>query len=212
MEDNMGFRNTTVMVNQHRRDEGRGPVGRNAVMNAFDRMNPILTHTEKMCQGDNKNDSWRLAQKNQAKQNLIMRGLITREQLLTEYDGDIPPFFDPRKLPTITREQVAFFDETHIEQEAGVISKTGIQIRFPRDEHGKYAPKHPHPTYAEKMNKPSFKYAAQCRICIGVAAVMLENGETEGRKSKVYSYTGKRLVSLTERNNLRKKKYNTYKT
>ena len=90
MEDNMGFRNTTVMVNQHRRDEGRGPVGKNAVMNAFDRMDPIPTHTEKMCQGDNKNKNWRLARKNQSKQNLIMRGLITKDQLLTEYDGDTP--------------------------------------------------------------------------------------------------------------------------
>ena len=114
-----------------------------------------------------------------------------KDQLLTEYDGDIPPWFDPRKLPLLTHEQVIWFDETHIEQEAGVISKTGIQIRFPRDENGKYAPNHPNPIYFEKMNKPTFKYAAQCRICIGVAAVMLENGEIEGRKSKVYSYTGK---------------------
>ena len=59
-------------------------------MNVFDRMSPILTHTEKMCQGDNKNENWRLARKNQSKQNLIMRGLITREQLLTEYGGDPP--------------------------------------------------------------------------------------------------------------------------
>ena len=61
--------------------------------------------------------------------------------------------------------------------------KTGIQIRFIRDKNGKYAPKN--------MDKPTFKYAVQYRICIGVAAVMLENGEVEGRKSKVYSYTGK---------------------
>ena len=47
MEDNTGFRNTTVMVNQHRRGEGRRPVWRNTVMNAFDRMDPILTNSEK---------------------------------------------------------------------------------------------------------------------------------------------------------------------
>ena len=141
-----------------------------------------------------------------------MRGLITKDQLLTEYNGDIPPWFDPSKLPSLTREQVVWFDETHIEQEGGVISKTGVQVRFPRDINGKYAPNHPAPIYAAKMNKPTFKYASQCRICIGVAAVMLNNGEVEGRKSKVYSYTGKRLVSITEMAEHRKKEIQQIRT
>ena len=47
MEANLGFRNTTIMVNQHRIDEGRVPVGRNTVMNAFNRMDPLVTPIKK---------------------------------------------------------------------------------------------------------------------------------------------------------------------
>ena len=34
------FRNTLILVSTHRVEEGRQLVGRNAVMNAFDRMQP----------------------------------------------------------------------------------------------------------------------------------------------------------------------------
>ena len=38
LEDNMGYRNTTIMVNAHRIDKELGIVGRNAGMNAAKRM------------------------------------------------------------------------------------------------------------------------------------------------------------------------------
>ena len=47
MEDNMGFRRTTQFLNEHRTEEGRMPVGRSAVMAAFDRMEPKLDRVEK---------------------------------------------------------------------------------------------------------------------------------------------------------------------
>ena len=51
MEDNLGFRQTTIFLNQHRTDEGRQPVGRSAVMAAFDRMNPKIDRVAKVVQG-----------------------------------------------------------------------------------------------------------------------------------------------------------------
>ena len=51
MEMNLGFRNTMVMVNTHRVEEGRQPVSRNAVMNAFDRMAPQGNIITKIPQG-----------------------------------------------------------------------------------------------------------------------------------------------------------------
>ena len=42
MEDNMGFRQITIFLNQHRVEEGRVPVGRSAVMSCFDRMRPKI--------------------------------------------------------------------------------------------------------------------------------------------------------------------------
>ena len=199
MEANIEFRMTTIMVNQHRVEEGRFPVGRNAVMNAFDRMNPILSKIQKRCQGDTNNEAWATAKHRQCKQLLIMRGDISKEELLTEYPDGIPHEFHPDHLPTLTRNQVVFFDETHIEQEGGLVTKTGIQIRFPRDASGKYAPlspDNPTPIYADKMEVPSFKYAAQSRLCLGVAAVKLPDGTIEGRKTKVFDYTSKRMISL----------------
>ena len=97
-----------------------------------------------------------------------------KKDLLIEYQGNIPFEFDPEGLPTLNPHQVIFFDEIHIDQEAGSLSKTGVQIRFPRDINGKYSPKsksNPNPIYAPLEHKPSFKYTAQARFCIGVAAV-----------------------------------------
>ena len=124
-----------------------------------------------------------------------------KKDLFDEYNREIPYEFDPDKLPKLTEHQVVFFDEIHIDQEAGLISKTGVQIRFPRDEKGRYAPKsetNPNPIYAKIQHKPSFKYTAQGRFCIGVAAVKLGNGITIGKRSMVYDYSCKRLISIKE--------------
>ena len=51
MENNMGFIQTTVMLNEHHRGQGKHPVGRNAVMSAFDRMNPKIDRVQKVVQG-----------------------------------------------------------------------------------------------------------------------------------------------------------------
>ena len=42
VDTGLGFRNTTIMINQHFGEEELGFVGRNCVMNIFDRMNHIL--------------------------------------------------------------------------------------------------------------------------------------------------------------------------
>ena len=115
MESNLGFRMTIIMVNQYRVEEGRVHVGCNAVMNVFDQMNPILTKTQKRCQGDSNNDACAKARKCQCKQLLFMRGKTTKEELHIEYPEGILYEFDPNRLPKLTCNQVVFFDETHIE-------------------------------------------------------------------------------------------------
>ena len=47
----MGFRKTTQFLNEHRTEEGRMPVGRSAVMAAFDRKHPKIDRVEKDVQG-----------------------------------------------------------------------------------------------------------------------------------------------------------------
>ena len=47
MEDNMGFRQTTIFLNQHRVKEERVPAGRSAVMSCFDMMIPKIDRIKK---------------------------------------------------------------------------------------------------------------------------------------------------------------------
>lgn len=49
-----------------------------------------------------------------------MRGKSNKEELLIEYNGDIPEFLNPDKLPKITREQVVWYNKTQIEQDGGL--------------------------------------------------------------------------------------------
>ena len=130
-----------------------------------------------------------------------MLGVITEEELKCEYPDGIPMEYDPKQLPRLTREQVIFYDETHLEQEEGSTTTTGYQIRFPRDSEGRYSPlppSNPRSIYAEKVTRTSFKYAGQSRLCLGVAAVKMLDGTEVGMKSRVFDYTGRGLIGLVE--------------
>ena len=122
------------------------------------------------------------------------------EELEKEYGTDtIPLHYHPDHLPKITREQLVWFDETHIQQEGGVVSRSGIQIRFPRDATGAFSTKsdiNPNPLYADPLKYQTFKYPKEGRFCLGVAAVKMPDGTVEGRRANVYDYTGKTLVSM----------------
>ena len=54
-----------------------------------------------------------------------MLGEISIEELEEQYPEGIPPGFDPRLLPKLSRNHVVFFDESHIEQEGGLATATG---------------------------------------------------------------------------------------
>ena len=130
MEDNMGFRRTTQFLNEHRTEEGRMSVGRSAVMAAFDRMEPKLDRVEKEVQGG-ASDAWEIARHNQMKQFLVMRGVITKQQLQEEYNGKLPDHYNPDLLPKLSRHQVIFFEEMHMNQEGGPIYNRNYQSVFP---------------------------------------------------------------------------------
>ena len=164
MELNMGFRNTLVMVNTHRIEDGRQLVGHNAVMNIFDRRAPRVDIISKIPQGNVNHDAWRIARKNQMKQFLVMLSDLTDEDLMKKHPEGISVQYDTKQLTRLSRNQVIFYDETHLEQEGGGGSTTTIdyQIRFPRDSDGWYAPLSPSnldSIYADRVTKTSFKYA-----------------------------------------------------
>ena len=117
---------------------------------------------------------------------------ITKSDLLKEYHTfPLPPWFDPDILPSIDETQLVWFDEMHIKQEGGSRMFNNMQSRFRRGPDGKYDPT------ADTINPPSFrasyKYANEVRFCFGVAKVRQSDGITEGRRCKVFNYTGKEL-------------------
>ena len=126
---------------------------------------------------------------------------VDKEKLNQEYPAGIPREFDPDRLPSLNPHQVVFFDKTHIAQEGGPIYRGRYQVRFPRDDSGRYcpvSPANPTPKYAPLRPKPSFEYVQQGRFCLGVAAVKMRDGRIVGRRTVVFDYSGKRLVSISE--------------
>ena len=94
-------------------------MGKNAMTTAFDRMAPPVNIIAKIPQGNVNHNAWRRARKNQTKQLLVMLGDLTEEELKYEYPDGIPMEYDPKQLPRLLRNQVIFYDETHLEQEGG---------------------------------------------------------------------------------------------
>ena len=94
---------------------------------------------------------------------------------LLEYSlGNLPREFDPKQLPRVSVDQTIWFDETHIQQEGGQISRGGVQIRFPRDTNGTLSPsmdKSSDEMYNEIISKSIFKYAKEVRFCLGICVV-----------------------------------------
>ena len=86
MEAHCGFRMTTILVNEHRRQQGMERVSRYAVMSAFYRLKPVIRIIQKEQSGGN-NEEWKQASYNICKQMQIMRGELTDEEIMTDRDG-----------------------------------------------------------------------------------------------------------------------------
>ena len=76
-EQGLGFRNKTIMVNEHCLDECKIHFGRSTVRNALRRMNPIITKVKKRIQGSKYNVNWKNTRTTQCKQCMAMLGKIT---------------------------------------------------------------------------------------------------------------------------------------
>ena len=85
-----------------------------------------------------------------------------------------------------------------------------VQIRFTRDEAGNYDP------LSNKIEPPlfasTFKYAQEARFCLGVAKVRLPDGTIKGVRSKVFDYTMKKIISMSEWDTRVKQEFNRVKT
>ena len=50
-------------------------------------------------------------------------------------------------LPSIRPERILFYDETHIEKEGGMVSRSGYRIKFPRDKSALFSGNRDTPKY-----------------------------------------------------------------
>jgi len=84
--------------------------------------------------------------------------------------GPPPPWFDRSCLPSLTEQQIAWWDECHIEQQGGKVGNRAYQCLFKRNKEGKLDE---NGTYPEAtLTKTSFKFPEQARFSFGVASVL----------------------------------------
>ena len=82
-----------------------------------------------------------------------------------------------------------------------MITSTSYQMRFSRDENGRYCPpsaSNTSPVFAKLEIKHFFKCAGQSRLCLEVVAVKLRDETVLGRKSRVLDYTNHRHIGIKE--------------
>ena len=104
------------------------------------------------------------------------------------------PWFDRDTLPKLTEQQIAWWDECHIEQQGGKVGNRAYQYTFKRDEKGNLSTTG---TYTEpNLTKATFKYPEQGRFSFEVASV-LPLGATKpvGKRIKEVDYTGKNICT-----------------
>ena len=105
-----------------------------------------------------------------------------------------PDHFNPNKIKHIKIEQVAWWDEHHIECVIAVLGGNGLQVRFPRNADGTLNPEGG--TLSKLIRKTlNVKYKKQGRYCLGVAKVSI-SGETSGRRAKPFYYSGRKVISI----------------
>jgi len=86
MEAHCGFRFTTMMVNEHRRQQGDDDVSVYAVMAVFYRLKPKVDVIKKVQSGGH-NEKWIQASYNVTKQMKIMLGELTEDEVMTDNAG-----------------------------------------------------------------------------------------------------------------------------
>ena len=86
MESHVGFRMTTTLVNEHRREQGDERVSVSAVMSAFYRLQPKIDIIGKAVSGG-LNKNWMEASYNISKQMQIMLGKLSDDEIMMDKEG-----------------------------------------------------------------------------------------------------------------------------
>jgi hypothetical protein len=202
-EDGPGVKEGYYMVNEYRSQRGLPLVGQSAIYSAFHRLHPVITKIKALKQGNNDEDSvWAQCRYGWALQlRLRMAPDVTCLVLGPEHQ---PAWFDRVALPTLSVNQIVFWDETHRKAFIGAsgIGGSMLQVRFHRDDDGALDPAG---TLAPSKWYLATKYSGEMRLGLGCAAVNLGGGVIVGRCAEVFSYTERTIVSIPDYDALVKK-------
>ena len=88
MGAHLGFQMTTLLVNEHKKEEGKEVVGVSAVVNAFFQLKPKIVSIQKV-QSGGLNEDWINASYNVAKQMQIMLGRLSDDEIMTDKTGKL---------------------------------------------------------------------------------------------------------------------------
>ena len=111
----------------------------------------------------------------------------------------VPCCYDKYQLPSLTSNQLLFFDKVHVKQVCGppTTSRSNeCNILFPRNEEGKVDMKRIVYDTNNQPKKSSFKYEQEGRYCLGVAKVESKDGTIIGKRCPVFNYTEKKISRL----------------
>jgi hypothetical protein len=100
-------------------------------------------------------------------------------------------------LPPLSLHKIVFFDECHNKCEIG---RTGLTAySFPRDKDGLYSKDGDITDVATKLHE---KYPKEGRFSFGVAAVKLQDGTVEERRTRTFDYSAKNFVTIIAETNM----------
>ena len=184
-----------LLVNQYRMDNQLPLRGLNQISGLLKRLETISVAVTKGKQGNINADSpWAKARYNWTTQLMVCFGLMAIPEPI--------PQFDPALLPKYSIYNVVWWDETH--QKCIIAGNNGKkkQILFKRNESGAVD------LNAGKYNEPAtylnVKYEQEVRFCAGVGVTQGSDRDI-GHRLPLFEYANKRIVSISECNELTQK-------
>ena len=186
-------------VNQHRLECGMELISESSVISVIRRLKPKLKKIRRRKQGSTDPEShWSRARLQWATQLLVRFG-----ELDEDLDRPLERRFHRDVIGHLDIHQVVWWDETHRKCLIGGLSRTkNYHIMFPRNSDGKIDTKN-----GEYSNKEisilNVKYEKESRMGLGCAMVTPLDADNhplpaEGRRCRLFDYTSKVLVSISD--------------
>jgi hypothetical protein len=193
MESNMSLCTTLLVVNKHQMEMEEPSFTIHPIQRTVKALKPKYQRVGKTSQRSKDPAApWPRARVNWCKQILIRMGRRPSEPGLDH--------FDKSKMPTLTPEQIGWWDETQRKCVIGGMAKnsTGDDVRncvkFPRDINGNIDLVNG--TYSEEHNSElKVKFEQEIRLCLGCAVVEKGN-EVRGVRLLSFDYSGKTILTI----------------